>query len=820
MTTSRKSAAELQQKLRAAGVVVTEVGLRGRFHDHKYSEVIDTLINFCDSHTEFQLSDASSLLLPTRSNAGGDYIGQGPLHHAALSSILVDQSQWFSTFLRTVRDLGLQNEQSLIISFGPEKCVPPSLLRKLSRQVIHFSDFEQTTVPSSTVLPEERGVFESDIAVIGMSCKVAGADNLEEYWQLLCEGKSQHKEVPSERFGFESAWRDADAKRKWYGNFITDHDCFDHKFFKKSPREIASTDPQQRHLLQIAYQAVEQAGYFGSDPKDQRIGCYIGVCATDYDNNVACHAPNAFSATGNLRGFIAGKVSHYFGWTGPGLTIDTACSSSAVAVHQACKAILSGECNMALAGGTHVMTSGTWFQNLAGASFLSPTGQCKPFDAKADGYCRGEGIAAVFLKKMSAAIADGDQILGTIASTAVQQNENCTPIFVPNAPSLSDLFRVVTHQARLDPRQITVVEAHGTGTPVGDPAEYESVRQVLGCSRSQPLVLSSVKGLVGHIECTSGMASLIKILLMIHKGAIPPQASFDKMNPAIKVSPDINIPTSLKPWDVDFKAALINNYGASGSNASMVVTQAPRRQTTYQESKTSKYPFWFSGLDDRSLHAYCSAFRQFLKRSSSPGRHLSISEVAFNLARQSNHSLERAFIFSCRSIDELEKKLEERLAALDQGDSKILASSLNPIRPVILCFGGQNSTFVGLDRDMYQSVHVFREWLDECDSVCRSVGVSSIYPGIFQRSRIEDPVVLQTMLFSLQYSCAKTWMSCGAVPTAVVGHSFGELTALCVAGILSLKDTLKMIVGRASVIKRSWGNENGAMVSNFGILSN
>ena len=241
-------------------------------------------------------------------------------------------------------------------------------------------------------------------------------------------------ELPEERFRFETAFRDVDPKRKWYGNFMNDYDKFDHKFFKKSPRESATMDPQQRLILQIAYQAVEQSGYFHVAEPDKHVGCYVGLCACDYENNIACHAPNAFTATGNLKGFIAGKVSHHFGWTGPGLVIDTACSSSAVAVHQACHAIINGDCNAALAGGTHVMTNPLWFQNLAGASFLSHTGQCKPFDEKADGYCRGEGVAAVFLKKMSAAVADGDQILGVIGATAVQQKSELHADFCTQCP--------------------------------------------------------------------------------------------------------------------------------------------------------------------------------------------------------------------------------------------------------------------------------------------------------------------------------------------------------------------------------------------------
>ena len=462
-------------------------------------------------------------------------------------------------------------------------------------------------------MPDDR------IAVIGMSGHFPGAKDLDEFWDVLAGGQSQHKEVPPERFPMETPWRDSEPNHKWYGNFMDDYDTFDHKFFKKSPREMASTDPQHRVVLQLAYQAVEQSGYFGSQAFNNHIGCYMGVGNNEYDRNIACYQPTAYSATGNLRSFIAGKVSHYFGWTGPSLTIDTACSSSAVAIHHACRAIINGECSTALAGGVNVLTNAEWFQNLAGASFLSPTGQCKPFDAKGDGYCRGEAAGAVFLKKYSSAIADGDQVLGVIAGTRVYQNQNCTAITVPNAVSLSDLFVDVLHQARLEPQTVSVVEAHGTGTPVGDPAEYDGIRKVMGGSiRSDTLYLSSVKGQVGHTEFASGVVSLLKILLMINKGSIPPQASFTSINPALKAIPEdrIEIPTRLKPWTVGFRAALINNYGASGSNASMVVTQAPklRSQTSSLGQASAKsYPFWFCGFDEHSLRAYVAKFRRFLQ---------------------------------------------------------------------------------------------------------------------------------------------------------------------------------------------------------------
>ncbi|EKG11417.1 Beta-ketoacyl synthase [Macrophomina phaseolina MS6] len=445
------------------------------------------------------------------------------------------------------------------------------------------------------------------------------------------------------------------------------------------------------------------------------------------------------------------------------------------------------------------------FQNLAGASFLSPTGQCKPFDALADGYCRGEAVGAVFLKKMSAAVADGDQILGVISSTAVQQNQNCTPIVVPNAPSLSDLFRKVVRRSGLEPSQVSVVEAHGTGTPVGDPAEYESVRRVFGgSSREKPLQLGSVKGLVGHTEGSSGVVSLAKILLMLQEGSIPPQASFSTINPAINATAadKMHIATSLQPWDAEFKAALINNYGASGSNASMLVTQAPRLGSGFQSPAGPKYPFWLCGLDDRSIRAYATRLRRFVKT-----KNPSIADLSFNVARQSNRSLERAHIFTASSIEELDNKL----TALESGDASPV--SLPAPRPLILCFGGQISTSVGLDRQVYDNVAVLRRHLDRCDATAQTLGVGSIYPHVFQKETIEDIVSLQTALFALQYATAKSWIDCGVEPAAVVGHSFGELTALCISGVLSLQDAMKAVIARATIIRDAWGPEKGSMLA-------
>ena len=807
LTTPMSAASAILEQLNEVGVIAKEVGLRGRFHCESYRKDLETLIGYCDLHSAFQLPDASSLVVPTRSTSDGDYLETGSLHRFALRSILLEQCNWYQTFV-ALQPSRFTHEDSLIATFGPERCVPPTLLPQYDHRLVHVASLSVASKPSPIY---NDTLAQNGIAVIGMACNVSGASDVEEFWELLCAGKSQHTEVPPSRFGFETLWRKPDPKRKWYGNFIQDHDAFDHKFFKKSPREMASTDPQHRLMLQTAYQAVEQSGYFGSSDRDKHIGCWLGVGLVDYENNIACYPANAYSATGNLKSFVAGKISHYFGWTGPSLTIDTACSSSSVAVHSACKAILGGECVGALAGGVNIMTHPQWFENLAGASFLSPTGQCKPFDEKADGYCRGEGVGAVFLKKFSAAVADGDQILGCISASSVYQNQNCTPITVPNADSLSGLFSDITRQAGLEPKQISVVEAHGTGTSVGDPAEYDGICRVFGGLGS--LSLGSVKGFVGHTESASGIIALIKVLLMISKGFIPPQASFKSINPAIKASPrdKIEIPTRLKPWSIDFRAALINNYGASGSNASMIVTQAPASTVLHgKESRHSgrKFPFWFSGLDEKSLQAYSTRFRLFL-RTQMLAKELDIETLSFQVARQSNRTLSHSLIFSCSSVNELEQKL----TTFEAGDKSIIAAARPAPRPVVLCFGSQISTFIGLDRQVYESTKILRSHLDHCDVVCHSMGFQGLYPELFQKSPVQDIVKLQTLLFAVQYSCAMSWIDCGIEVAAVVGHSFGELTALCISGVLSLEDTLKMVVGRACLIDARWGDEKGSMIA-------
>jgi acyl transferase domain-containing protein/acyl carrier protein/SAM-dependent methyltransferase len=814
LTTTVSISQTLRQTLQSAGFSVTELGLSGRFHSEPdYCSQFDSVVEFCDKNPGFAFPSSTAVKIPTRTNAGDDLASsQESLHVVALKSILLQKCEWYQT-ISDLKSTHLSSPTSCLVSFG-ERCIPSSLLSGLGGRAL-FSDDIITPTASSRENP-------NDIAVIGMSINTAGANSVPEFWDLLATGKSQHKLVPKDRFTFDTVFRENDDSRKWFGNFLDGVDEFDHKFFKKTPRESIACDPQQRLLLQCAYQAVEMSGYFNKDnasidsqPGDlKNIGCYMGMCGNDYVSNTSHHAPNAFTATGTLRSFVAGKLSHYFGWLGPSLTLDTACSASAVAIHSACRAILSGEVTAALAGGTNTISEPGVYQNLAGASFLSTTGACKPFDAKADGYCRGEAVVAVFLKSLAQARKDGDAIIGVISGTAVAQNSNDTPIVVPNAPSLSSLFSSVLKTAKLDAQDVSVVEAHGTGTPVGDPAEYAAIRRIFGqekdngIKRAIPLQLGSVKGLVGHTEGSSGAVSLIKVLCMMHEASIPPQASHTLINPAIGAteSAGIQITTQMKSWNAEFKAALINNYGASGSNASMVVTQAPKSRLELAKVNSAdsdtRYPFWLTGLDDRSLRAYAAKLRDYLKQKPNT----SIADLAFNVSRQSNRTLPRALILSARSVPNLVEKLTE-LDSVATGSIEVPSA-----RPVIMCIGGQMSTTIALDRALYDSNLLLRQYMDRCNALAISLGAGSIYPAVFQPTPISDIVLLQAALFSLQYSTAQCWIQCGVKPSSLIGHSFGELSALCISGALGLEDTMKVIIGRATIVRDSWGAEKGSMV--------
>lgn len=795
ITVPLSTATEVCRDLSKESISVLDTGLTGRYHTSDHRDLPEKIVESCQQFHDLSLGDHHSV---QSSEAAIN----------AVRGILVEMSDWLSSLSEPSSSLTDIKGNLFVLAIGADTV--RSVLPK-SVKVIGGRGPQNANAPQMP--PDILDKYpENAIAIVGMSCKLPGGNSPDEFWQLLMKGTAMVDRVPVDRWPESVSTRGKDGKQRYWGNFISEIDAFDHQFFKKSSREAASMDPQQRLLLQGAYEAMESAGYFAAsgEPQTRDIGCYLGLCAVDYDANVSSHNPNAFSTLGTLRAFLSGKLSHFFGWSGPSLTFDTACSSSAVAIHTACRALQANECTQALAGGVSLFTTPYLYENLAAAHFLSPTGATKPFDAKADGYCRGEGLGLVVLKRLSTAVNDGDKILSVIGGSAVNQNDNCVPIMVPNAPSQETLYRNAVQQAGILPHEVSFVEAHGTGTPVGDPIEMESIRHTFGGShRKAPLIVSSVKGNIGHLEGASGVAGLIKAILQIENRTAVIQASFQSLNPKIPpLGPDrIIVPTSNLSLNNSFLTACVNNYGAAGSNCTLIIMQPPTHSPRAITSHSlSKYPIIVAANSKRSVLEYCKSLRLYLQqpREIKP----SISNISFSLGWRHNPSLPWSFVTAVSDLPSLEAELTREISDAPQSEIQQRAS----VKSKVLMFGGQIRAWVGLSKECWERFTALRHHLDHCDEALRSLGYSSIYPAIFQSEPILDIVTLHSAVFALQYSTGKSWISSGLNIDAVIGHSLGQLTALTVSGILSLEDGLKFVAGRAALMKQHWGPESGCMI--------
>lgn len=430
----------------------------------------------------------------------------------------------------------------------------------------------------------------------------------------------------------------------------------------------------------------------------------------------------------------------------------------------------------------------------------------------------GEGVGVVVLKLHSQAIADGDAILGTILSTSVKQSSNKVPITVPYSPSQIDLYQGVLRKAGVSAQDVTYLEAHGTGTPIGDPQEFAGIKEIFGFGdRQSPLFFASLKGNIGHTEGASGVAGLIKVLLMMQKHAIPRQTNYRVTNPKINlIEGKIQIPTQTEAWPVPCPTVCISNYGAAGSIAAMVVRGPGFSQSEdhiYRETLQSKYPIVVTANSTNSLRENCAKLRQFLQMNTRSTKALTLADVASNICDRQNISFPHIFATTVCSIAGLNEELHvaESLPSALPDPTNNIGSRPNP---VILVFGGQTSRQIALSRNAYQSSSLFRNHLDECHDCLLQLGHGrGLYPDLFDSTPTDDVVSLQTKQFALQYACARAWMECGLEVQCVIGHSFGQLVALTVAGVLSLADGLRIVHGRAVLMKDNWGPEKGAMIA-------
>ncbi|MEU9384144.1 beta-ketoacyl synthase N-terminal-like domain-containing protein, partial [Streptomyces sp. NPDC048279] len=673
---------------------------------------------------------------------------------------------------------------------------------------------------------------QEPIAIIGLSCRLPQADGPEDFWSLLCQGADVISEVPADRWDGESLY-DADpaapgrTNSRW-GGFLDRVGDFDPGFFGIAPREAAAMDPQQRLLLELAWQAVEYAGIIPDSLRASRTGVFIGAMRDSYSTltyRQGLEAISQYTMTGLNRAVLANRISYVLGLQGPSLSIDTGQSSSLVAVHMACESLRTGETTMALAGGINLDLGPESFVEATKFGGLSPDGRCHTFDAEANGFVHGEGGGLVVLKKLSQALHDGDRVLGVIRGGAVNNDGGGKTLTTPDRSAQEELLRLAYERAGVDPVAVRYVELHGTGTKVGDPIEAAALGAVLGVDRSadSPLEVGSVKTNVGHLEGAAGIVGLLKVVLSLVHGELPPSLHFQTPNPDIAFeSLRLKVRVTGGPWPDGTESdqpllAGVSSFGMGGTNAHLVLEQAPGSvestpDTTSQAGETvSVLPFAVSARSDAALRDQAQQLRSHLERHPD----LDLADFSFSLAT-TRARLEHRAVLLATTRDELKNGLEQLAThtTTHHPPHLITGTATNtPTQPVFV-FPGQGSQWPGMANRLLTQAPAFRERILECEAALAPhtdwalTDVLRQTPGAPTTDRVD---VLQPVLFAIMVSLADLWRSYGIRPAAVIGHSQGEIAAACVSGALTLQDAAKIAALRSKALTRLTGQ--GGMMS-------
>ncbi|MCC6191419.1 MAG: type I polyketide synthase [Anaerolineales bacterium] len=666
------------------------------------------------------------------------------------------------------------------------------------------------------------------IAVIGMGCRFpGGADSPEAFWELLKNGVDAVDEVPPARWPVD-AYYDPDpaAAGKMYsrwGAFLSEVDAFDARFFGLARREVDNMDPQQRLLLEVTWEALENAGIVPAELERTPTGVFVGISTADYARiglgNGDLGRIDAYYGTGNSFSVAAGRIAFLLGAQGPVFALDTACSSSLVALHEAVRSLRARDCSLALVGGVNLMLIPDTTVFFAKLQSLSPDGRCKAFDASANGYVRGEGAGAVVLKRLSAAIRDGDPLRAIIRGTAINHDGPSSGLTVPNGPAQQAVIRLALRDGNVDPAQIGYVEAHGTGTALGDPIEMHALAAVFGAAASgqhfepsPPLYVGSVKSNLGHLEAAAGIAGLLKVVLALQHQQIPPHLHFREPSPRIEWAKlgAVQVPTRLTPWPArpgSARMAGLSSFGFSGTNAHVVLEEAPLpAPSTRPAAQDVLLPL--SAKSAEALRRLAGRWAEFLLAHPE----LRADDVAFTAARRRAHYDHRLAAVAAST-----GALAEKLAAFAGGESPdgLAAGIVGPRRSgeVVFVFPGQGPEWAGMGQQLYAESAVFRETIEACHAIVQDVAGWSLRAYFEQGPDAPSLVgvaIIHPVLFALQVGLARLWQSRGIRPAAVVGQSLGEITALHIAGSLGLRDALTLMVARSQLISQLHGT--GRMV--------
>ncbi len=648
---------------------------------------------------------------------------------------------------------------------------------------------------------EKRTTKSSSVAIIGKGCRFPGSNNPQVFWSNLRSATDAITRVPVERWQSDNGW----------GGFLEQVDQFDAQFFNLSPRETINIDPQQRLLLEVSWEALENAGLAAEQLIGTRGGVFIGISSVDYAKlSGNLNNTQAYYATGNALSIAANRLSYFLDWHGPSLAIDTACSSSLVAVHQACKSLLEGESDIALAGGVNLILTPQLNLTFSEAGMISADGRCKTFDAEADGYVRGEGCGVVVLKRLDDAIRDGDNIQAIIRGSAVNQDGLTNGLTAPNGNSQQEVIRLALAKAGVKPSQISYVETHGTGTSLGDPIEVNSLKEVLseGRESNQTCWIGSAKTNIGHLEAAAGIVGLIKVVLQIENQEIPSNLHLKQLNPYIKIeNTNIQIPTSLQPWVTgeEKRLAGVSSFGFGGTNAHIIVEEAPQKVKTEDELSRPIHLLTLSAKSKNALLDKVSDYQNYLETHSS----LDFVDICFTANTGRSHFDHRLAIIASDK-----QELTDKLALISAKEEvngvftgKLPTNHKSPL--IAFLFTGQGSQYINMGRQLYETQPVFRQALEQCDKILQIYLEKSILNIIYPKdnsdldnSLINQTAYTQPALFAIEYALYKLWSSWGIKPSMVMGHSVGEYVAATVAGVFSLEDGLKLICHRGRLIQQ------------------
>ena len=656
------------------------------------------------------------------------------------------------------------------------------------------------------------------IAVVGLGCRFpGGAESPEAFWSLLEEGRDAVRPL-DERWALSGEAPPGDDVPRWAGLLTGAVDGFDPAFFGIAPREARSLDPQHRLLLEVAWEALENAGVLPVSLDGSRTGVFVGASTTDYfrlAEQQPRHEHDAYLITGNILSVAAGRLSYTLGLQGACMAIDTACSSSLVALHLACQSLRARESDLALAGGVNLILSPTVMAATARTQALSPDGRCKTFDAGANGFVRGEGCGLAVLKRLRDAQRDGDPIWALIRGSAVNQDGRSTGLTAPNVLAQEALLRQALASARVDAGAVGFVETHGTGTSLGDPIEIEALRAVLGTPRPDGArcLLGAVKTNLGHLESAAGIAGLIKAVLALHHERIPRNLHFRTLNPRIRLEETALVlatepvawPRSARP-----RFAGVSAFGLSGTNAHVVLEEAPTREPSAAAPSRSAELIVLSARSEAALDAQAARLREHLEAHPEIG----LGDVAFSLAT-TRSPLPHRLSMAATSRETLLTALSA--AAQGQTPAGAARDRVEGSRApkVVFVFPGQGSQWLGMGRKLLAEEPVFRAVIEACDRTIQAEAGFSLLAELAadeassQLGRID---VVQPVLFAIEVALAALWRSWGVEPDVVVGHSMGEVAAAYVAGALSLGDVVAVICRRSRLLLKISGRGEMAVV--------